>query len=81
MNDRPLLDRINLRSRRALILWCVAYALNHREEVSPEAIAKMRQGDQGQRRAAEVLTRYGLDLPRPDSHPATLAYTDTPAVP
>lgn len=80
MNDRPLLDRINHRSHRALIIWCVAYALNHREEVSPEAIAKMRQGNQGQRRAAEVLARYGLDLPRPDSHPVRLAYTDTPAV-
>lgn len=64
MNDRPLLDRLTPASHRALLLWCVAYALNHREEISPADIAKMRQGNQGQRRAAEVLARYGLDLPR-----------------
>jgi hypothetical protein len=64
MNDRPLLDRLTPASHRALLLWCVAYALNHREEISPADIARMRQGDKGQRKAAEILARYGLDLPR-----------------
>lgn len=65
MNDYPLLDRLTPASRRALILWAVSYALNHREEINPAALAKMRQGDKAQRQAAELLTRYGLDLVRP----------------
>lgn len=64
MNDRPLLDRLAPASHRALLLWCVAYALNHREEISPADLARMSQGDEGQRKAAEVLARFGLDLPR-----------------
>jgi hypothetical protein len=62
MNERPLLDRLTPASNRALILWCVSYALNHRDEITPDDIAKMRKGDKGQRQAAEILSRYGLDL-------------------
>lgn len=64
MNDRPLLDRLNQASHRALLIWCVIYALNHPEEINPEAITQMSKGDIGQRRAAALLSRYGLDLPR-----------------
>ena len=35
MNNRPLLDRLTLASHRALLLWCVSYALNHRDEITP----------------------------------------------
>ena len=63
MNSRPLLDRLTPASQRALLVWCVSYALNHRDEMTPADVAKMRQGNQGQRRAAEILTRFGLDLP------------------
>ena len=62
MNDRPLLDRLTPASTRALLLWCVSYALNHREEITPADLAAMRQGDKAQRQAAALLTRYGLDL-------------------
>ena len=62
--NRPLLDRLTPASHRALLLWCVSYALNHRNEITPAVIAKMRQGDKAQRQAAALLTRYGLDLTR-----------------
>ena len=62
MNTHPLLDRLTPASRLALIAWAVSYALNHREEINPAALAKMRQGDKAQRQAAALLTRYGLDL-------------------
>lgn len=65
MNDRPLIDRLTPSSHRALLLWCVNYALNNRDEMTPADVAKMRQGNEGQRKAAEILTRFGLDLPRP----------------
>lgn len=65
MNNRPLLDRLTPASHRALLLWCVSYALNHRDEITPADLVKMRQGNQGQQKAAEVLTRFGLDLTRP----------------
>ena len=64
MNDRPLLDRLTPASHRALLLWCVGYALNHREEITPEDVATLRQGNPAQRRAGELLARYGLDLTR-----------------
>ena len=64
MNDRPLLDRLTPSSTRALIAWTVSYALNHREEVTPAVVAKLQQGNQAQRRAGELLARYGLDLTR-----------------
>jgi hypothetical protein len=64
MNDYPLLDRLNPASRRTLILWAVSYALNHRDEINPAALAAMRNGSEAQRRAADLLTRYGLDLTR-----------------
>jgi hypothetical protein len=64
MNDRPLLDRLTPASHRALLIWCVGYALNHRDEITPATLAKMRQGDKAQRQAAALLTRYGLDLTR-----------------
>jgi len=65
MNDHPLLDRLTPESHRALLLWCVGYALNHRDEINPDDIAEMRQGNKGQRQAAAILAQYGLDLPRP----------------
>ena len=65
MNTHPLLDRLTPASHRALILWAVAYALNHRDEINPAAVAKMKQGNKGQRQAAAILSKYGLDLPRP----------------
>lgn len=65
MNNRQLLDRLTPASHRALLIWCVSYALNHRDEITPADLAKMRQGNEGQRKAAEVLTRFGLDLSRP----------------
>ena len=64
MKDRPLLDRLTPASHRALMLWCISYALNHRDEITPDDLAKMRQGNKGQRQAAKILTRFGLDLPR-----------------
>ena len=64
MNNYPLLDRLNPASHRALILWAVAYALNHRDEINPATVAKLRNGNQGQRRAGDLLARYGLDLTR-----------------
>lgn len=65
MNTHPLLDRLTSSSTRALIAWAVAYALNHRDEINPDDIAKMKQGNKGQRQAAAILSKYGLDLPRP----------------
>ena len=65
MQDRPMLDRLTPASHRALMIWCLSYALNHRDEITPADLAKMRQGNQGQRKAAEILTRFGLDLLRP----------------
>ena len=65
MNDRPLLDRLTPASHRALLLWCVGYALNHRDEITPEDIETLRKGDKAQQKTAELLTRYGLDLRRP----------------
>ena len=65
MNDYPLLDRLTPERRRALILWVVAYALNHRDEINPDTVAKMKRGNRGQRQAAAILSKYGLDLPRP----------------
>jgi hypothetical protein len=64
MNDRPLLDRLSIESHHALMIWTIFYAINHRDEISPEAVSRMSQGTQGQRKAAEILSRFGLDLPR-----------------
>jgi len=64
MQDRPMLDRLTPASHHALLLWCVSYALNHRDEISPATLAKMKQGNEGQRKAAKILTRFGLDLTR-----------------
>jgi hypothetical protein len=65
MNDRPLLDRLTPASHRALLLWCVGYALNHRDEITPDDIETLRKGDKAQQKTADLLTRYGLDLRRP----------------
>jgi hypothetical protein len=64
MNDRPLLDRLTPASHRALLLWCVSYALNHRDEITPDDIERLRKGDKAQQKTAEILTRFGLDLTR-----------------
>jgi hypothetical protein len=64
MNDRPLVDRLNTSSRRALLVWCIGYAINHREEINPEAIARMSRGNQAERRAAGIIGQFGaLDIP------------------
>jgi hypothetical protein len=65
MNNRPLLDRLNPASHRALLIWCVSYALNHRDEITPDDIATLRKGDKAQQKTADLLTRYGLDMRRP----------------
>jgi hypothetical protein len=65
MNDRPLLDRLTPASHRALLLWCVSYALNHRDEITPDDVEALRRGNKAQQKTAELLTRYGLDLRRP----------------
>ena len=62
--NRPLLDRLTPASHRALIVWMLSYALNHREEITPEDVAALLAGDKAQRRAGELLARYGLDLTR-----------------
>jgi hypothetical protein len=62
MQEHPLLDRLTPASHRALMIWAISYALNHRDEINPAALAEMRRGSKGQRQAAEILTRYGLDL-------------------
>ena len=64
MNNYPLLDRLTPASHRALMVWAIFYAINHRDEISPEALARMSKGTQGQKKAAEILSRFGLDLPR-----------------
>ena len=64
MQDRPMLDRLTPASHRALMLWCINYALNNRNAITPATLAKMRQGDKAQRQAADLLTRYGLNLTR-----------------
>ena len=65
MNNRPLLDRLTPASHRALLIWCVSYALNHRDEITPDDIATLRKGDKAQQKTADLLTQYGLDLRRP----------------
>jgi len=46
MNNRPLLDRLTPASTRALLIWCVSYALNHRDEITPATLVEMRQGNE-----------------------------------
>jgi hypothetical protein len=58
MNDRPLLNRISLASHRALMIWSITYAMNHRDEISPEMIARMRQGNQAERKASQMLSLF-----------------------
>jgi hypothetical protein len=47
------------------MIWCISYALNHRNEINPAALAEMSRGNKGQRQAAAILARYGLDITRP----------------
>lgn len=58
MNDRPLLARLNLSSHRALMIWSITYAMNHREEISPAMVARMRQGNPAERQAAQMLSLF-----------------------
>ncbi len=58
MNDRPLLDRLNLSSHRALMIWTICYAINHRDEVNPETIEKMKQGNPAERQAARMISVF-----------------------
>jgi hypothetical protein len=64
MTNRPLLDRLNPASARALLAWTVGYALNHRDEITPADVAALLAGNETQRKAGELLARYGLDLTR-----------------
>jgi hypothetical protein len=47
------------------MIWAISYALNHRNEINPDDIERLRKGDKAQRKTAELLTQYGLDLRRP----------------
>lgn len=58
MNDRPLLDRLNTSSHRALMIWSITYAMNHRDEINPAMIARMRQGNPAERQAAQMLSLF-----------------------
>jgi len=58
MNDRPLLARLSLSSHRALMIWSITYAMNHREEISPSMVARMRQGNPAERQAAQMLSLF-----------------------
>ena len=58
MNDRPLLNRISLASHRALMIWSITYAMNHREEINPAMIARMREGNPAERQAAQMLSLF-----------------------
>jgi hypothetical protein len=64
MNKHPLLDRLTPASTRALLLWCLGYALNHREEITPAVVANLLKGDEAQQKAGRLLARFGLDLTR-----------------
>jgi hypothetical protein len=58
MSDRPLLNRLSPASHRALMIWSITYAVNHREEISPSMIARMRQGNQAERKASQMLSLF-----------------------
>ena len=58
MNDRPLVDRLNPSSRRALLVWLVGYAINHRDEINPQALAKMSKGNQAEKRVAGIISLF-----------------------
>ena len=60
MDDYPLLAQLTPRSVTALIEWALRYALAHPQEITAAGIAKAKQGDAADRRAAALLTRYGL---------------------
>ena len=64
MSDRPLLNRLSPASHRALMIWSISYAVNHRAEISSETFEKMRQGNRAEQSAARIFTLFGLDLPR-----------------
>ena len=64
MQDRPMLDRLTPASTRALLFWCVGYALNHRDEMTPADVANLLKGDEAQQKAGRLLARFGLDLTR-----------------
>jgi hypothetical protein len=58
MNDHPLLHRLNLSSFRALMIWTITYAINHRDEVNPDTLARMRQGTPAERQAASMISVF-----------------------
>jgi hypothetical protein len=58
MSNHPLLDRLNLSSHRALMIWTICYAINHRDEVNPETIEKMKQGNPAERQAARMISVF-----------------------
>ena len=60
MTGYPLLAQLTPRSVTALIEWALRYALAHPQEITAAGIAKAKQGDAADRRAAALLTRYGL---------------------
>jgi hypothetical protein len=58
MSKHPLLDRLNLSSRHALMIWTICYAINHRDEVNPDTIARMREGNPAERQAARMISVF-----------------------
>jgi hypothetical protein len=60
MKDYPLLAQLTPSSVTALIEWTLRYALAHPQEITAAGIARARQGDAADRRAAALFTRYGL---------------------
>ena len=58
MDDRPLLDRLSIESHRALMIWTITYAINHREEVNPDTLARMREGTPAEKQAAGMISVF-----------------------
>jgi hypothetical protein len=40
------------------MIWTITYAINHREEVNPATLAKMREGTPAERQAARMISVF-----------------------
>ena len=60
MKDYPLLAQLTPSSVATLIRWTLLYALEHPQEITAAGLERARKGDAAARRAAALLTRYGL---------------------
>jgi hypothetical protein len=40
------------------MIWSICYAINHRDEVNPEMIARMREGNPAERQAARMISVF-----------------------